>query len=183
MAHPTTAELEAGLPTISAAPADRGRVELVVRRPTLDARELLDSAALDPAVGLVGDTWITRASGSSPDGGPHPDKQLTLINSRVSALLGDDPTERAGAGDQLHVDLDLSVGNLPPGTRLRIGTAEVEITAPQHRGCAKFAARFGPDALHFVNTLQGQAMRLRGVNARVVRAGTVRTGDDVVKLT
>ena len=86
------------------------------------------------------------------------------------------------AGDQLYVDLDLSVENLPAGTRLAVGDAVVEITPEPHTGCAKFSARFGTDALKFVNKPPGRELRLRGVNARVVTPGTVRPGDAISKL-
>jgi hypothetical protein len=182
MAHRTTPELEAGLDVIRAAPADHGRVELIVRRPAVDEREELAVAELDCAHGLVGDTWRVRPSSSTPDGSAHPEKQITVMNARVVSLLASDPDRRALAGDQLYVDLDLGVVNLPAGTRLRVGTAVIEVTAPQHRGCAKFAARFGDDALRFVNSVEGQALRLRGLNARVVTGGTVRRGDGVAKI-
>lgn len=183
MRNPTAPELEAGLERIRAAPADRGRLELIVCRPAVDERAVLVTAELDTTAGLVGDTWSVRGSRSSPDGLAHPEKQITVIGARVAALLAREPARRALAGDQLHVDLDLGVANLPAGTRLRVGTAVIEVTPWQHRGCAKFAARFGTDALRFVNTVQGQALRLRGLNARVVTGGTVRVGDEVVKIT
>ena len=61
MEHLTTAELEAGLDTVRAAPTDSGRVELIVRRPAVDERETIDEGELDTGVGLVGDT-LARAS-------------------------------------------------------------------------------------------------------------------------
>ena len=93
-----------------------------------------------------------------------------------------DPDRRALAGDQLHLDLDLSLANLPPGTRLALGSAVIEVTAKPHLGCAKFVDRFGRDAMRFVNSPVGRELRLRGLNARVVVAGTVRPGDEVRKL-
>jgi hypothetical protein len=182
MEHLTTAMLEAGLDEIRAAPADPGRLELIVRRPAVDAREVLDEATLDATEGLMGDTWQARGSSSTPDGAAHPDKQLTIMNARVSALVAVDPDRRALAGDQLHIDIDLSEDNLPAGTRLELGSAVIEITEPPHRGCAKFTARFGLDALRFVNSEVGSKLRLRGANARVVVPGTIRAGDEVRKL-
>ena len=174
MEHLTTAALLAGLGEVRGAPTDDGRVELIVCRPAVDERVLLDEAVLDPAEGLVGDTWRERGSA--------PDRQLTVMNARAAALVAADPARRSLAGDQLYVDLDLGGENLPPGSRLEVGSAVIEITDPPHRGCAKFAARFGRDALRLVNSPEGVELNLRGVNAKVVVAGTVRVGDPARKV-
>ncbi len=181
--HLTTDELEAGLDEIQRAPKDVGVVELIVRRPAVDEREVLEEAALDLAEGLVGDTWRVRGSSRSADGLGHPDMQLNVMRSRVVDLISGGDRERwALAGDQLYVDLDLSEENLPPGTRLALGTAVIEVTDQPHTGCAKFSARFGGDAHTFVNTKQHRHLRLRGLNAKVVQPGTVRSGDAIRKL-
>ena len=177
---PITA-LEAGLAQVEASPADDGVVSMIVRRPQEDAREVLAEGSLDPVDGLVGDGWRVRGSSSMPDGSADPEAQVTLMNARAAALMAGDPERWSLAGDQFYVDLDLSVANLPPGSRIQLGTAVVEISAKPHTGCAKFAARFGSDALRFVNSPAGRAMRLRGVNAKVVSAGSVRRGDTVRK--
>jgi hypothetical protein len=182
MAHRTTDELEAALADIRQAPADAGTVDMVVRRPAEGEREVLDEGTLDPADGLVGDNWLARGSRHTPDGSAEPDRQLNVINSRLSRFVAVDPDRRQLAGDQLHLDLDLSRTNLPPGTRLALGTAVIEVTEPPHLGCDKFVARFGKEAMRFVNSPLGRELRLRGLNARVVVAGTVRPGDTVSKL-
>ena len=181
MEHPTAAALAAGLDDIRRSPRDQGRVDLIVRRPAVDAREVLAEARLDRARGLVGDTWPARPSGMTRDRFPHPDLQLTLMNGRVAALVAGEEERRPLAGDQLYVDLDLSEANLPPGTRLAVGSAVIEISDRPHRGCAKFADRFGQEALRFVNSPVGRELRLRGVNARIVVSGTVRVGDAIRK--
>ena len=178
--HLSYGQLEDGLAEVLGSPQDVGTVELIVRRPAVDAREVLDVGTLDPAWGLVGDTWRERRA-RTPDGTPHPDTQLNVINARFARLVAVDPDRRALAGDQLHLDLDLSEANLPTGTRLALGDAVIEVTAEPHTGCAKFSARFGRDAMKFANSPQGRALRLRGLNARVVVAGTVRAGDQVRK--
>jgi hypothetical protein len=189
MTHLSRQLLEAGLTEIKRAPADRGRVALLVRRPAVGEREVIDEAFLDPGVGLVGDSWSLRPSSRTRDRSPHPDMQVTAINTRLVALVAGPlaspgaPDRRPLAGDQLYLDLDLSESNLPPGSRLQLGSAVIEVTGQPHTGCAKWAAHFGLDALRFVNSSEGQSLRLRGLNARVVVAGTVRFGDLVTKWT
>lgn len=175
--HVSRQHLDAGLEQIRRSPADEGVVELVVRRPRENEREILTEAVLDVEEGLVGDSW--RLRGGRKDGSPNPDMQLTLMNARCIALIAGERDRWGLAGDQLYVDLDLSVDNLPPGTRLAIGSATLEVTAEPHTGCAKFSSRFGSDALRFVNAPVGRELRLRGVNTKVVAPGTVRPGDAV----
>jgi MOSC domain-containing protein len=180
--HPSADSLEAGLDDIRSSPAEIGRVELIVRRPAVDEREVLDEATLDPHEGLVGDTWKVRGNRRTPDGSADPDKQLNVMNARAARLVAGGDELRSLAGDQLYLDLDVSEANLPPGTRLELGSAVIEITGPPHRGCAKFARRFGEEALKFVNSEVGKELNLRGRNAKVVAGGTVRPGDEVRKL-
>ncbi|MBI3492561.1 MAG: MOSC domain-containing protein, partial [Acidobacteria bacterium] len=137
---------------------------------------------LDPEDGLVGDSWKIRASNRSPDGRAHRDMQLNIMNSRVIALVAQEKDRWSLAGDQLFVDLDLSEENLPPWTRLALGDAIVYVTDQPHTGCGKFIARFGVDAVKFVNSTVGRQLHLRGINARVVQAGTIRVGDRVRKI-
>ena len=179
--HLTTTVLEAGLETIRQSPRDAGLLALIVRRPQVDAREVLEEGQLDPAAGLVGDDWRLLGSNRTPDGSAHPDTQLTFMNSRTIALIAAEKERWPLAGDQLFVDMDLSLDNLPPGTRLALGTAIVVVTDQPHTGCDKFAARFGRDALKFVNSPAGRQLRLRGMYARVEQAGTIRVGDIVQK--
>jgi hypothetical protein len=180
--HGTYEDFEAGLANLQRSPKDAGRLELIVRRPAVDQREILDVGTLDLEDGLVGDTWRARGSSRTDHGSAHPDMQLNVMNARAAALVAGPTSRWALAGDQLYVDFDLSVDNLPPGTRLAIGSAVIEITDEPHRGCAKFSARFGKEALRFVNSEIGMALHLRGVNARVVQPGSVRNGDTVSKV-
>jgi MOSC domain-containing protein YiiM len=179
MIHRDAAQLQAGLPSILASPPDEGVLALIVRRPRVNVREVLEEGVLCLDEGLVGDSWGKRGWRGGP---PNPNKQLNVMNSRVAALVACVPERRALAGDQLYLDLDLSEDNLPPGTRLAVGDAVIEVTPPPHTGCKKFVERFGLDAMHFVNSPEGRRLRLRGLNARVVRPGTVRTGDAVRKV-
>jgi hypothetical protein len=183
LGHLNRHELEAGLADVRRSPVGSGTLELIVARPSVDEREVLSEGQLDLIDGLVGDTWRTRASTSRPDGSPDPEAQLTVMNSRLASLVAGTPDHGGLAGDQLYVDLDLSVSHLPAGSRLQVGEAVIEITAKPHRGCAKFAARFGNEALRFVNTGEGIVLNLRGRNAKVVLPGTIKRGDAVRLIT
>jgi hypothetical protein len=180
--HLTKSELEAGLDEIGRAPKDKGVLEMIVRRPREEAREILDVGELDLLVGLVGDTWKDRSSSRTPDKSPHPDMQINIMNCRATMLVAQSKDRWALAGDQLYIDMDLSGANLPPGTRLAIGTAVLEVTNQPHTGCQKFVARFGAEAMKFVNSPVGRELNLRGINAKVVKPGTVRVGDVVTKI-
>lgn len=180
--HLSTAEIEAGLEEVRRSPKEAGLLELIVRRPRVEEREVLEEGQLDLTVGLVGDNWIDRPSSRMPTPVAHPDMQLNVINTRFIDLVAQDSERRQLAGDQLFVDLDLSEENLPAGTRLAIGEAVIEVTDQPHTGCAKFAARFGNDAQKFVMTPVGRQMRLRGLCAKVVQPGTIRRGDRVEKV-
>ncbi|MEW6305571.1 MAG: MOSC domain-containing protein [Verrucomicrobiota bacterium] len=175
-------ELEAGVGTVRESPNAVGVLKLIVRRPQVGEREVLEAGELDLAHGLVGDSWLARGSTRTPDGKPNPDTQLNVMNARAVALVAQHAERWPLAGDQLYIDLDLSVANLPPGTQLAIGPAVIEVTAHPHTGCKKFMERFGQDAFNFVNSPMGKELRLRGLNARVVRPGVVRVGDEVRKL-
>jgi hypothetical protein len=179
--HLTTEELAAGLDEIRRAPRDGGVLRAIVRRPKVGQREELLEGRLDLAEGLAGDNWRVRGSSKTEDGSAHPEMQLNVMNARVAALVAQGRERWKLAGDQLYVDMDLSVENLPPGTRLRVGAAVIEITGVPHLGCKKFTSRFGLAATKFVNTDEGKALRMRGVNARVVEPGAIRVGDAVRK--
>ena len=178
MPHRTLADLEPHLHHLRAAPTEEGQVALVVARQGVGRRRLLSEGRIDLELGLVGDDWSTRPT-RAPGGRPDPDKQVTVMSARMVALLDDSPHRQAMAGDQLYVDLDLSVDNLPPGARIAVGEVVLEVTDKPHLGCAKFVRYFGEEAMRFVNGRVGRRLRLRGLNTRVVTPGTVRPGDRV----
>ena len=173
-------ELEAGIDRIIDAPSDSGVLDLIVRRPAVDQREVLEVAELDLAEGLVGDDWRRRGSQSS-ENPPDPSNQVNVMSARAIALIAGDRDRWPLAGDQLYVDFDISEDNLPAGSRLVIGGTTIEVSILPHSGCQKFSKRFGVDALRFVNSEAGRKLRLRGFNARVVVPGTIRRGDPVHK--
>ena len=180
--HLSTPDLEAGLESIINSPKDQSVLDMIVSRPEEDAREVMELADLDVAVGLVGDTWQDRPSARSGDGKAHPDMQITLMNSRVANLVAQSKDRWPLAGDQLFADLDLSKANVPVGTRISVGAAILEATAQPHTGCEKFAARFGIDALKLISSATGKELQLRGINLKVVQSGEIKPGDPVKKL-
>jgi hypothetical protein len=181
--HLTMQELEAALDHLRAAPKNDGVVELIVRRPRTDEREVLEHAELDPVKGLIGDSWCVRPSSKTPDRSPHPEMQINIMNSRVTALVAQAKDRWPLAGDQLYIDMDLGKENLAGGTRLAIGSAVLEVSPLPHTGCHKFVARFGADAMKFVNSPIGRELCLRGINARIIQGGVIRVGNIATKIT
>lgn len=181
MEHLSRERLAAGLGQIRESPQDGGRLVLIVRRPAVGERERPAAAVLDRATGLAGDNWLARGSTSTPDGSSDRDRQLTVMNARVAELVAGGTERMPLAGDQLYVDLDLSVENLPPGSLLAVGEVVLRVSEAPHLGCAKFVERFGAEAMRFVNSRAGRQLRLRGLNARIVVPGTVRLGDPAAK--
>ena len=180
--HLTTAELEAGLDDIRQSPKDDGVLELIVRRPAVGEREVLQTGRLDLTEGLAGDNWRTRGSSRTNNGLGHPDTQITVMNARAIALIAVEKERWKLAGDQLYIDLDISEENLPAGSRLQIGAAVLEITAIPHTGCRVFTNNYGKEAVKFVNSPVGKQLHLRGINAKVVKPGEIRVGDTVKKI-
>ena len=166
---------------VVAAPHDVGTVELVVCRPAVDERRVLDTGELRPGEGLVGDNYLARGNPHTPDGAADPLAEINVMSSRVlAAVAGTDRTRWPLAGDQLIVDFDLSAANAPAGTRIAVGSATIEVTAKPHLGCSKFAERFGVDAARWVNSRKD--LRLRGINAIVIEPGSIAPGDTFRKL-
>lgn len=180
--HLTMAELEAGLEPVRQAPKQQGVLEMIVRRPEVDQREIVETATLDLAEGLLGDNWKTRGSANMPDGSANPEAQITVMSSRAITLIAQSRERWPLAGDQLILDFDISVTNLPPGARLEIGEALLEVTAKPHTGCKKYVERYGTDAMMFVNSPMGRELCLRGIDTRIVRPGRIRVGDVVRKV-
>ncbi|HEY7846600.1 MAG TPA: MOSC domain-containing protein [Candidatus Limnocylindria bacterium] len=171
----TFEELESLWATVPAPPRQRGTLRLVCRRVEPGVHETPAEAELSVEAGLIGDRW---------DAARDPDRvaQVTLMNATVAELVAAGRQPLHEAGDNLLVDLDIGYDNLPPGTRLRIGGALLEVTEAPHTGCSKFSERFGQDALRWVNWRHWRERRLRGVNARVVEGGSVRVGDAITRI-
>ena len=180
--HLTTAQIETGLPSVRQSPQNQGVLKAIVIRPAVNERKMLQQVELSPEGGVHGDAWARGCWMSLPDGRPHPDVQVAITNARFIDLIAQDESRWALAGDNLYVDFDLSDEHLVPGQRLALGTALLEVTAVPHNGCKKYAQRYGQDAVRFVNTPVGKSLHLRGIYARIVRAGTVAVGDVIRKI-
>jgi MOSC domain-containing protein len=182
MQHLSRESLAAGLGQVRNSPRDSGRLLLIACRPAVGGRELPAAAMLDQVTGLAGDNWLARGSAGTPDGSADRQRQVTVMNARVAGLVAGGTDRMPLAGDQLYVDLDLSVENLPPGSLLAVGQAVLQVSEAPHLGCAKFVERFGAEAMRFVNSRAGRQLRLRGMNACVLVPGTIRVGDRAVKV-
>ena len=179
--HLTLDELKAGLPIILASPKGEGTLRAIVIRPAKGERRDLESCEISLEHGPHGDHWVKGCWKSTDNGEPHPDVQICIMNARCIQLIAQERSNWPPAGDNLFIDMDLSPENMPPGTRLGISTAVIEITNIPHNGCASFITRYGRDACVFVNTGEGKRLRLRGIYGRVVKNGLVKVGDKVVK--
>jgi hypothetical protein len=178
----STKELESKLAYILESPKEEGILKMIVRRPDIDQREVIEQGELSISDGLIGDSWKLRGSSKTPDRTAHPEMQINIMNVRIIELIAKSEKYWSLAGDQLYVDLDLSERNCPPGTHIAIGETVLEITKIPHRGCKKFMSRFGMDALKFVNSAFGEAHHFRGLNAKILKEGVIKKGDSVIKL-
>ncbi len=182
MTHLATEHFEERLPHILDSPKDNGVLKMIVIRPESDDRQILDSCPVSFEGGTHGDRWARGCWKSLPDGSPHPDVQIAIMNDRVLDLIADTDEARSLSGDNLFVDMDLSDENLRSGDRLKIADAVLEITDVPHAACRKFAEKFGKDAASYINSSRGKSLRLRGIYARVVVDGVVSVGDRIAKL-
>jgi hypothetical protein len=169
--HLALAALEAGLRALPVAQRDRGRVAWIVRRLDDGARETLASVRLSRAEGVPGDDWSRRPPRD-------PEAQLAVMRLGVAELIANGQPLTL-FGDNLIVDLDLSAANLPAGTLLRVGAAQVAVTPKPHNGCRKFRGRFGDAALRFVQAPPTRDQNLRGIYWKVVEEGEARAGDPI----
>lgn len=178
----TSEQLQAEYDAMENSPSDNGQVKMIVCRPDKGERTVLAEATFNIEVGLIGDNWLARGSRHTEDGTAHPGMQVAIMNSRVIELIAEDESRWQLAGDQLYLDLDLSAENLPVGQRIALGSVILEVTDVPHNGCGKFTERFGSGATRFVNSTAVRALRMRGVNTRVVQGGTLSVGDGVKKV-
>jgi MOSC domain-containing protein YiiM len=163
--------LEAWLRSAPPAPADIGRVRMLVTRPRGGARETPHRVSMTPETGMPGDAWGRQRH-------PSPESQLAVMQFDVASLIANGQPLTL-FGDQMFLELDLSEANMPAGTVLRAGSATLEVTPMPHNGCRKFRARFGDGALRFVSMPERRPLNLRGVYLRVIEAGDIAVGDPI----
>lgn len=175
-------ELNSGLSEIRRSPKNYGVLEAIVIRPAENKRVSLQQCQVSSDLGIHGDNWADGCWLALPDGRPHPDVQVAIMNARAIALIAQAKDRWPLAGDNLYVDLDISDENLQSGQKLAIGSSVFEITDVPHNGCKKFAERFGKDAVKFVNSPDGKLFHLRGIYAKVIQAGSISVGDRIQKL-
>lgn len=168
--HLPLEELARGLERL-APPRDRGELALIVARRDRGTRETPKRALLTPAGGVPGDAWLRN----SPE---KIDAQLAVMRADVARLVANGQPLSL-FGDNLLVELDLSLSNLPTGSRLRLGAALLEVTPEPHNGCLKFRQRFGGDALRLTADRRFRDLRLRGIYMKVVEEGEVALGDPI----
>lgn len=171
MAHLSREILEQRFAQLPPAPKDEGEVVLVVARPETNERLTPERTRLTVEGGVDGDRWGKREN-------PNPRNQVTVMRADVAQLVADGQPI-ALCGDNLQVRLDISNSNLPPGTRVRVGTALCEVTPQPHTGCGKFEARFGKEARDWANSPEYSDYRLRGIHFRVLEPGEVGPGDRI----
>lgn len=180
--HISREALTQGLPYIQDAPRDGGELKCIVIRPELGIRQEIEKGVLSVSGGLSGDRWVRDSWRVTETGAPHPDVQICVMNARCLELVAGSRDRWAAAGNNLVIDMDLGLSNLPPGSRLAIGTAEIEITAEPHFACGSFIERYGREAGIFFNTGTGRAECLRGRYAKVVADGEIAVGDRARKI-
>ncbi|MEZ4829298.1 MAG: MOSC domain-containing protein [Bacteroidia bacterium] len=179
LTYTSSAEIEARLPEILAAPSDQGEIKMLIVRRASDHREIRNEVYVSPEGGVEGDRWAKGKSSRDPMHGD----QITLMNSRILELIaGGDPLRMALAGDNIVADFDLRDENLTAGQQLQIGEVILEVTATPHNGCKKFSERFGPEALKFINTPSNRYMHLRGIYVKVISPGIISVGDIIRKV-
>jgi hypothetical protein len=174
----TFEELESAWASLPPAPRAAGSVRALCVRREPGVHDSPDAVQVGVQDGVAGDRWSFGWQARDPER----TAQVTLMNAAVAELVAAGRHPLHEAGDNIVVDFDISAEHLPVGSRIRVGEAVLEVSEVPHTGCSKFAARFGQDALRWVNWRHWRARRLRGMNCRVVSGGTVRVGDVIERL-
>ncbi len=178
--HLPLGALVKGLDKLAPAPIDSGRVVAIIARGAAGERATSSSIRVTPESGIQGDRWAPERSKGEDRWGKdqYLEMQITTMEAAVGELIANGQPLPL-FGDNLLVELDLSSANLPIGSRLRIGSATLEVTPFPHEGCDKFRARFGADALRFISEKTRRPRNLRGIYLRVVERGEIAVDDKV----
>ncbi len=180
MKHLSHDEIEECIVKVFASPKDEGAVEAIFIRPKMNERKSLQEAQLSPEKGVEGDRWVNLCWVKLKDGSSDPRAQVSLFNSRLMRLIAPDKKFWALSGDNFIVDFDLSAFH--PGQKINLGEAVIEVSDLPHTGCKKFAARYGAAVKNYLDSPKGQNLNLRGVYARILKAGKVSVGDTLNRI-
>jgi len=178
----TREELDRALPDVLAAPKTGTRVEMLCRRPDRNQRVFPEVLKFTVDSGIEGDYEMDKPWLKLPDGSPDPRIQVSIIPRRVLDLVWLDRENTTHPGDAIVTDLDMTHENLPVGSRLKVGTAVVEISDVWNDGCAKWKVRMGRPANDWISAPEHETLRLRGIYCRIVGDGVVRLGDTITKI-
>lgn len=178
----TLDDLQAKLSWATSAPRDNAPISTLCVRPAEGDRQFVERIDFSVTEGVVGDRWIRKTWMRLPDGRPDPRIQVCLLGQRVLELVRIDPYRMPYPGDNIVADLDFSETNLPSGQLLRVGTATLEVSDIFNTACSKWRARYGDDALRWINLPDNLPHRLRGVLCRVVASGYATIKDRIVKV-
>ncbi|MFT6089771.1 MAG: hypothetical protein ACJAWM_001153 [Sulfitobacter sp.] len=180
--HATTAECEAALEHILAAPDSGAVIGQLCFRPDFEQRSFPDTLEMTVKHGITGERWTKKPWLTLPNGDPDPRIQVSILSQRVMDLCWRDRENTVHPGDPIVVDMDLSAANLPVGTRLSAGSAILEVSDKFNTGCIKWHDRYGNDSLRWINKADHREYRLRGILCKIVQDGTVKVGDQLIKL-
>ncbi|MCP4444517.1 MAG: hypothetical protein GY811_04125 [Myxococcales bacterium] len=191
MSRPSYQELEDAWMKLGPSPRDSGEVALIVTRSSVSQMAKADrppgyhvlrapmhmqpsKVELCTQRGVISDRWSPKKN--------KPGDQLSLGSLAVARLVTMGSIERYHLfGNNFLIDFDLSADSLPVGTRLKLGTASIEITDEPYTPCNRYQARFGKEARRWVRDETHQARHLRGRYARVVTGGHVALNDRLTR--
>lgn len=178
----TRSELDLALADVLNAPKTGAAVEILCRRPGRNQREFPRNLRLTQAGGITGDYEMRTPWLKLSDGSPDPRIQVSILPARVLNLLWRDRVNTIHPGDTFVADLDVTLANMPVGTRLKIGDATIEVSDLWNDGCVKWKVRFGREAYDWTSDPRHESLRLRGIYCRVVEDGDVQLGDMITKI-
>ncbi len=179
---PDRATLDAAIPYVLSAPKDGAMIEQLCFRPGFGERTYVDEIAVTAVGGVDGCRWSHSPWLKNDDGTGNPDIQVSILQKRVLDLVYVQGGEAPHPGDTMIADMDLSEENLPVGTIIQAGTAQLRVGSHWNNACVKWKVRYGADALDWVREEENIKYRLRGVLCQVVTDGVMRNGAKLTKV-